>query len=150
MKKTIMFSLLLAMASVAAFINPLRAQDASKELLGFTKKFQAIYNKNDAKALKQMYTDDAVRVGTDGVTLTGSDNIVAGFEKSFAGSKLMIEIKQEKVETAADGTATATGTYHVTGKNNAGEAVDIKGAYNNSVIKVNGHWKIAKSVLSAM
>ena len=150
MKKTTMINLLLAIVSATAFINPLRAQDASKELLAFTKKFQAIYNKNNAKALKEMYTDDAVRVGTDGVTVTGSDSIIAVFERSFAGSKLMIEIKQEKVVTGADGSTTATGTYHVTGKNNAGEAVDIKGAYNNTVIKLNGHWKIAKSVLSAM
>jgi ketosteroid isomerase-like protein len=116
MKKTTMINLLLAIVSATAFINPLRAQDASKELLAFTKKFQAIYNKNNAKALKEMYTDDAVRVGTDGVTVTGSDSIIAVFEKSFAGSKLMIEIKQEKVTTGADGSTTATGTYHVTGK----------------------------------
>ena len=150
MKKTIKFSFLFAMFSITTFINPLQAQDATKELLGFTKKFQVTYNKNDAKELKEMYTTDATRVAADGSAITGNDNISTAFAKSFTGSKLMIEIVQDKVVTGADGSATATGTYHVTGTTNAGEAVDIKGSYTNTVVKVKGHWKISKSVLASM
>ena len=149
MKKTIKFSLLLALISITAFINPLKAQDATKELLGFTKQFQAAYNKKDDKALKTMYTDDAVRVSTDGTTITGSENIIADLVKNYSVGKVMIAIKQDKVVTA-DGSTTTTGTYHVTGKTDAGEAVEIKGSYTNTVVKVKGHWKIAKSVLVAM
>ena len=150
MKKTIKFSFLFAMFSITTFINPLQAQDATKELLGFTKKFQVTYNKNDAKELKEMYTTDATRVAADGSAITGNDNISTAFAKSFTGSKLMIELVQDKVVTGADGSATATGTYHVTGTTNAGEAVDIKGSYTNTVVKVKGHWKISKSVLASM
>ncbi len=149
MKKTIKFSLLLALVSITAFINPLHAQGITKDLLGFAKQFQAAYNKKDDKALKTMYTDDAVRVGTDGSTITGSENIVAELVKNYSAGKVTIEILQEKVVTT-DGVTTTTGTYHVTGKTDAGEPIEIKGGYTNTVVKVKGHWKISKSVLTAM
>jgi uncharacterized protein (TIGR02246 family) len=150
MKQIIQRSLLLTIASVAVFITPVKAQDATKELAGFTKKFQDAYNKKDDKALKMMYTDDAVRVGIDGTSLTGNESISAEFAKQFEGAKQSIVIKQDKVVTQADGSTTATGTYHVTGTTNAGEKIDRSGNYTNTVVKVKGQWKIAKSVLVAM
>jgi uncharacterized protein (TIGR02246 family) len=150
MKKTIKLSLLLALISAIVFINPVKAQDATTDLAGFTKKFQAAYNKKDDKALKMMYTDDAARVGIDGTTVTGNEAISAEFAKSFADNTQTIVIKQDKVVTQADGSATATGTYHVTGTSNAGEKIDRSGNYTNTVVKVKGQWKIAKSVLTAM
>ena len=150
MKQTIQLSLLLAIASMTVFSTALKAQDATKELAAFAKKFQAAYNAKDDKALKTMYTDDAVRVAADGTTITGNEAISAEFAKSFADIKPTIEIVQNKVETGADGSATSTGTYHVKGTSSAGEAIDIKGSYTNTTIKVKGHWKISKSVLVAM
>jgi uncharacterized protein (TIGR02246 family) len=147
MTKTIKFSLLLVLVSVTAFINPLKAQDHTKELAMLAKKFQDAYNKQDVKSLKTMYTDDAVSTGTDGVTTTGNENIGEGIAKNFATGKVMITIKQEKVVTT-DGTTTASGTYHVTGKTNAGEAIEINGSFINTVVKVKGQWKISKSVLA--
>ena len=150
MKQIIQRSLLLAIASITLFAVSLKAQDATKELAAFTKKFQATYNSKDDKALKMMYADDAVRVAADGTTLTGNEAISAEFAKSFADIKPTIEIKQDKAETQADGSVVATGTYHVKGTAASGEAIDIKGSYTNTVVKVKGHWKITKSVLAAM
>lgn len=150
MKQIIQRSLLLAIASITLFATTLKAQDATKAVAAFAKKFQAAYNSKDDKALKMMYTDDAVRVAADGTTLTGSDAIIAEFAKSFADIKPTIEITQDKVETQADGSAVSTGTYHVKGTSAAGEAIDFKGSYTNTVVKVKGHWKIKKSVLVAM
>jgi uncharacterized protein (TIGR02246 family) len=150
MKKSIKLSLLSAVISVTAFVTPLKAQDATKELAAFTKKFQAAYNNKDDKTLKTMYTDDATRIGTDGTTSTGCDSIAAQFKDYFTANKVTIVIKQDKVDTQADGSATATGTYHVTGTSNTGEKIDRSGTYTNTVVKVKGHWKISKSVLTAM
>ncbi|MEP6749959.1 MAG: nuclear transport factor 2 family protein [Bacteroidota bacterium] len=150
MKQIIQRSLLLALTSIAIFITPLKAQDATKELATFTKKFQDAYNKKDDKALKPMYTDDAIRVGVDGTSLSGNEAISAEFAKSFAGNKQAIVIKQDKVEPQTDGSAIATGTYHVTGSTNAGEKIERSGNYTNTVIKVKGQWKISKSVLTSM
>lgn len=148
MKKTIAVSFLFTLISMAAFISPVRAQDAMKELEGFTKKFEAAYNKQDVKALKDMYTADASRVATDGTTITGNDNIVAEFSKNFADTKVTIQIKPETATKETDGTVTATGTYHVSGTTNAGEKIERDGKYTNSMTNDKGAWKISKSVLT--
>ena len=148
MKKTIKHSLLLMLVSVSGFMLPLKAQDATKELVGFTKKFQEAYNRKDDKALKMMYVDDAVRTAADGTVSTGSEAIVAQFKEFFDANKVTLALKQDKVETAADGSTTATGSYHVTGTSKTGEKIDRKGTYTNSVVKVDGHWKISKSMLA--
>jgi uncharacterized protein (TIGR02246 family) len=148
MKQTIQLSLLAAIALLTAFFTPLQAQDATKELAVFTKKFQAAYNSKDEKALKTMYTDDAVRTAPNGTSLTGSDVIAAQFKDYFTENKVSLDLKQTNVETQADGSATAAGTYHVTGTSKTGEKIDRNGAYTNTLLKLKGHWKIAKSVVT--
>ena len=148
MKKTIKFSLVLALVSVAAFVNPLKAQDVKKELEGFTKKFETAYNKQDGKAMKTFYTAEASRTNAAGETITGIDNIVAGFVAQWADGKITITINPEKADSQADGTVQAAGTYHVTGISKAGEKIDRNGGYTNTVVKEDGKWKISKSVLT--
>jgi len=148
MKKTIKFSLVLALVSVAAFINPLKAQDVKKELEGFTKKFETAYNKQDSKAIKTFYTAEASRTNPAGETVTGNDNIVAEFVSQWTDSKITITINPEKADSQADGTVLASGTYHVTGTGKAGEKIDRNGGYTNTVVKEGGKWKISKSVLT--
>jgi len=150
MKKIIQRSLLLAIVSLTAFIAPLKAQDATKELAAFTKKFQAAYNSKDDKTLKTMYTDDATRTAADGTVNSGSEAIVAQFRDYFTENKVMLDLKQTNVAVQTDGSATATGIFHVTGTSKTGEKIDRKGGYTNTVVKANGHWKIAKSVLTAL
>ena len=149
MKKIIKMSLLLVFAAVAAFINPLKAQDASKELILFTRKFEENYNKKNDKALKEMYTKDATRTTTDGKVATGNEAIRAAFAEVFK-DKVTVTIKQDKVVTATDGTVTATGTYHVTGISAKGEKIDRSGSYTNTLVKEDGIWKISKNVLAAL
>lgn len=142
--------LLLTIAAGVAF-NPLQAQNVEKDMTALAKKFQDTYNKKDAKALKALYTDDAVRVNTDGQSITGNAAISDEFAKIFADNNdIAIVIKQDKVVTNTDGSLTSTGTYHVTGTSKAGEKLDLTGNYTNTVVKVNGHWKISKSVLTAI
>ena len=148
MKRIIKFSLLSVLA-VSAFINPLKAQDAKKELAAFVNKFEAAYNKKDDKALKEMYTKDATRTNTDGKIANGNEAIREVFAELFKDN-IKVELKLDKVETATDGGTTISGTYHVTGTSVKGEKIDKQGAYNNNVVKENSHWKISKSVLTAL
>lgn len=150
MKQTIKLCLLATVALLTAFVIPSNAQDVTKDMAAFAKKFQAAYNKHDDKALKMMYTADAVRIATDGTTLNGNEAISADFAKSFTDIKPTIEITPDKTESQSDGSAISTGTYHVTGRNAAGESIDLKGSYTNTVVKEKGQWKLAKSVLTAM
>ena len=146
MKKTIRFSLLLAFVSMAAFISPVTAQDATTELAAFTKRYQDAFNKKDINALKAMFTKDAVRTGTDGKANNGVDSIASVLEAAMK-SDVTVSIQQEKVVTE-NGITIATGTYHLTGTSTSGEKIDRKGAYTNTLVKDGGRWKLTKQVLT--
>lgn len=147
MKKTIKFSLLLAFISVAAFVNTVKAQDVTTELAAFTKRFEDAYNKKDVKALKEMFTKDAVRTGTDGKIYNGNDSIAAVLG-TMLKNNVTVAIKQEKVVTE-NGSTVVTGIYQVTGSSTSGEKIDLKGAYTNTIVKEEGQWKIAKQILTS-
>ena len=147
MKRTIQISLLFIFFSIASFISPAAAQDATKELAAFTKRFEDAYNKKDLKAIKEMFTKDAVMVDTDGQSRTGNDAIAATYEE-FLRSNATATITQEKVVTE-NGKTTATGTYQVTGTSQSGDSFESKGSYTHTVVKDGGQWKISKQVLTS-
>lgn len=150
MKQVIKLSLLLAIFFAIMPGNSLRAQSTKAELLKLTKQFQDAYNAKNEEALKAMYSADAVRIDAQGVTTTGNDSISANFAQFFNSNSVKIVIHQLTVNTGADGKLTATGTYHLTGTAKDGKPIDIKGGYNNTVMKDGGLWKITRSVLTAM
>ena len=148
MKKTIKLSLLLALAAIA-FINPVKAQDAKKELTAFVRKFETAYNKKDDKALKEMYTKDASRTTMDGKTANGNEAIAAWFADYLKNNTVTVALKMDQV-TEKDGTTVITGTFHVTGSSAKAEKIDKTGGFTNTMIKEKGQWKISKSVLAAL
>jgi uncharacterized protein (TIGR02246 family) len=148
MKKTIQFSLLFVFFAIPSFISSVTAQDATKDLAALTKQFEDACNKKDVKAIKEMFTKDALRINPDGQTETGNDAIAAAYEELFQ-NKLTVTIKQEKV-AAENGSTVSTGTYHATGSTQSGETIDSKGSFIHTVVKENGQWKISKQVLNSL
>src|SRR5688572_5701133 len=104
MKQTFTLGVLLVFLLASAFIDPLKSQDLKKEMDDLVKKFEAGYNKKDDKALKMLYTDNAVRTDADGTVTTGNENLRLLYIQSWANANLRLTIKQEKVEKQADGT----------------------------------------------
>jgi len=151
MKRTIKFSLLLAIGFCIALVNPLTAQNINNDMNALAKKYESAYNRKDVKALKSMYTKDAVRVNPNGNTITGIDDIGDSLTLDFKNNKVvMVKIIADKSVKESDGSVTAIGTYHVTGTTKKGEKIDFKGAYTNTVVKEGDKWKIAKMVLKAV
>jgi len=150
MKRPITFALLLAIAFCITLINPLTAQNINNDINALAKRYENAYNHKDAKALKWMYTKNAVRVAVDGSTTTGNDAISDSLAVFFKHSKVMIEIKVDTTVQESDGSITATGSYHVSGTTDKGEKIDMNGLYNNTIVKEDDKWKIAKSVLTSM
>jgi uncharacterized protein (TIGR02246 family) len=148
MKKTIQFGLLLGFLSITSLINPAKAQDATKELTAFTKKFEEACNKKDTKAIKEMFTKDAVRSDGDGQTQTGNEAIVAAYEELFQ-NKLTVTLTQEKV-TTENNTTLSNGTYHATGSTASGDSFDVSGTFIHTMVKENGKWKISKQDLKSL
>ena len=148
MKKTIQFNLLFVFFAIASLINSVKAQDATKDLSALTKRFEDACNKKDVKAIKEMFTKDAVRINPDGQTETGNDAIVAAYEELFQ-NKLVVTIKQDKV-AAENGSTVSTGTYQASGSTQSGETFDVKGSFIHTVVKEGGQWKISKQVLQSL
>jgi ketosteroid isomerase-like protein len=119
------------------------AQDNSKELTAFTKKFQTAYNSADTKVLTTLFTKNAVRVNVDGTSITGADVIVAEYADSFANSDLQLTINMGKTTNQTASKALTTGTYQVKGSSKqTNEKIEVSGAYENELVKENGAWKI--------
>lgn len=127
---------------MTAFANPVSAQDIKKEMETLAKNYEDAYNKKDAKAIKEFYTKDAVRVNTDGTTTNGSEAIAADAADFFANNNVTIKIATNDV-TESDGTFTDSGSY----EGNTG-GTDFSGKYTNTCVKEDGQWKISKSVLT--
>ena len=148
MKKTIHLSLLFTFLSIISFVDTTTAQDATKELTAFTKRFEEAFNKKDIKAIKEMFSKDAVRISAEGQTQTGNAAIVTAYEELFL-NKLTVTITQEKVATE-NGSTVSSGTYHATGSTQSGESIDSKGSFVNTMIKEGGQWKISKQTLNSL
>ena len=148
MKQAVKLAWMLILMVISALINPVQSQDVKKELADLAKNFEENYNKKNDKALKLMYTENAVRIEPDGNTITGNENIRIRLAESWSINKLNLTIKQDKVETQADGTVIASGTYQVTGTAESGDPFALGGTYTNTMAKEDGKWKISKSVLS--
>lgn len=146
MKKTIRFSLLFSVLAITSLVTPVAAQGATKELTAFTKKFEEACNKRDTKAIREMFTKDAVRVNPDGQTETGIEAIVAAYEGVFQ-MKLTITITQDKVATE-NGSTISSGSYTAVGTSQSGDSIDARGGFTNTMVKENGQWKISKQVLN--
>jgi ketosteroid isomerase-like protein len=141
---------LFAAMLLAATLNTVKSQDLKKELDVMIKKFEASYNKQDDKALKALYTENATRTDPDGSVINGSEGIRQQFVDSWANAKLILSIKHDKAEKQADGSIISTGTYHVDGRATSGDPISVDGAFTNTLVKENGKWKISKSVLSSL
>lgn len=143
MKKAIQIIVATAFVFIAAFANPVKAQDNKKEMETLAKNYEGAYDKKDAKAIKEFYTKDAVRVNPDGTTTNGSEAIAADAANFFANNNATIKITVSKCVAESDGSLTTTGTYGGTTGN-----TDFGGNYTNTCVKEAGQWKISKSVLT--
>jgi uncharacterized protein (TIGR02246 family) len=119
------------------------AQDNSKEIAAFLKKFETAYNAADTKALITYFTKNAMRVNADGTSIQGADVIVAEYADSFANTDLQLTINMGKTLNQTASKALTTGTYQVTGSSKqTNEKIEVSGAYENELVKENGAWKI--------
>ena len=148
MKKFIQCSLVCAFFLCAGFTTTLSAQDVENEMEDFAKRFQDAYNKEDHATLKTFYTADATRVGSDGASITGAEAIGAFWAEQFKGADVTLVLKQTStVWRDVSHAYVTTGTYHVSGTSVKGDKIEASGTYSNEMLKQDGVWKMAKSVL---
>ena len=125
-------------------------QTTEAEISDLFGKYQMAFTNEDDVALKNLLTKDCVRVEGSGKTYNGADAIQARFIEVFNGGPSSIIIKVANVVMQNSENATATGIYHISGKTIKGEDIDRRGAFNNTIVKEAGHWKISKLVLTPL
>ncbi len=129
----------------------LQAQSATDEheMQEFARNFMNAYNQGDHEAIRKMYLDDAVRIDAEGKEIKGADNIAAYFADQFVKNNAMVFIRQLGVNWSDREHAwVASGTYEVNGKTNVYDIpIHVTGRYANAMLKKDGQWKIAKSML---
>ena len=145
---------LLFCAALLGCTLALPAQSATDEadMYTLTRNYMAAYNAGDHAALQAMYTDDAVRIDTEGNRIEGAENIAAALAQQFRENNVTVLIKHDGLYWSdAESTLVATGTYQVYGVSYVYDIeIDVTGRYANTVLQEDGEWKIAKSVLSPL
>ena len=126
----------------AALIAPSAAfaddADIKKAAPQMASAYMDVFNKQDAAGLAARYTPDAVVVNPAGMTQVSAKF----FEAFFADGPRRIETVFDQVWPVTADTALGAGTFHLTGKNLKGEAVDFKGRWTAAYVRQDGNWKI--------
>ncbi|MCB0598410.1 MAG: ester cyclase [Lewinellaceae bacterium] len=142
---------LLFLAALLGCSILLQAQSPADEaaMQAFARNFMNAYNQQDHEAIRKMYLDDAVRIDQDGKEIKGADNIAAYFADQFRQNNATVFIRQLSVGWSdREYTWVAKGTYEVNGKTHVYDIpIHVTGGYANAMIKEDGEWKIAKSML---
>jgi len=131
-----------------------QAQSASDEqaMRIFTRDFMAAYNRQDETALQAMYTTDAVSVGPDGVATNGSDRIAQLFVDRFIRQDVTLLVRLIGMSWSdAQHALVTTGTYEEYGVTYVYDIpIRRTTAYSNTMVRENGQWKIARSVITPL
>ncbi len=145
--------LLSAFLCVPFLIINLQAQSASDEqdMRTFARDFMAAYNRQDVAALKAMYSTDAIIIDEDGKTTEGAERIVELFSEQFIRKDITLLVRQVRLSWSdAQHALVTTGTYESFGVTYVYDiAFQTRSVYSNTMIKENGQWKIARSVVTS-
>ena len=143
------FIFLLTILNLATFTS-IQAQSATYQngMQTFTRKYMAAYNAQDCAALKNMYTESAIRIDHGGKEISGNAEIASYFSEQFRSNNATLLLRQKGINWSdAEHAWVVDGTYKVYGTT---YVYDMKihrtGDYANTMVKDNGQWKIAKSV----
>ncbi len=149
--KNLFFPIILLLAAISGALQAQSVNDEN-DMQAFARNFMNAYNQDDHEALRKMYLDDAVRIDQEGREIKGADNIAAYFADQFLKNNATIFIRQLSLNWSDREHAwVAKGAYEVNGKTNVYDIpIHVTGAYANAMIKKDGQWKIAKSVLTPL
>ena len=130
-------------------IADLCAQSAEEKyaIRQFAHEFMAAYNRQDVAALRAMYT---THNADDTIAGTYYNFIAKSFEDNFIVNDITLLVHQlDVIWSDAEHTLIAIGTYERYGTTSVyNNPHHQKNAYRNAMVKEDGKWKIAKSVVT--
>ena len=126
----------LALTSVVAFAEP--ADDVSAAV----DRWVAAFNANDVDALVNLYTPDAIFVGSTGLTRSEGRDAIRGYFARLANSGDKVVIGDRKIVLLGDNIAYATGFYEFSAVREGGVRKSWAG-FSMVLVKHDNDWLIA-------
>ena len=130
-------SVLLALCVPFMFTAPASADDFKQEVGKLAQSYMDCYTKQDPACIAALFTKDGVFINPAGkhdVATVYAGTFKAGFNKL---DSTVVEVWQVDDDTPA-----AIGKFHITGKNDKGDALDASGTWTAVYVKVDEKWKI--------
>lgn len=149
-----MKNLLLLLAVLICSANCLQAQSAADiaDMQAFARNFETAYNQENTDAIREMYTEYAVRIDQEGNEMVGAAKIAAFFAKQFKDNNATLKLNQIGLNWSDRENAwVADGTFALFSNTCKFDfEVPETGEYSNVMVENNGQWKIARSVLTPL
>ena len=123
-------SVLLALCIPFAFSAPASADDIKQEVSKIAAAYVDCFNKQDAACIAALYTKDGFLVNP-----AGKHAIPVYYGNAFKAGMNKLEV------TVDEDTPAAVGKFHITGKNDKGDALNASGTRTAVYVKVDGKWK---------
>ena len=130
-------SVLLALCIPFMFTASASADDFKQEVSKMVLSYIDCYTKQDPACVAALYTKDGVFINP-----AGKHDVATAYAGSFKAGFNKLDSTVEEVWQVDNDTPAALGKFHITGKNDKGDALNASGTWTAVYAKVDGNWKI--------
>jgi uncharacterized protein (TIGR02246 family) len=116
--------------------------DPAGDISAAVDRWAGAFNANDVDALVNLYTPDAILVGSSGVTRQEGRDAIRGYFARLANSGDKVVIEDRKIVSLGDNIAYATGFYEFSAMRE-GELKKTKAGFSMVFVKQGNDWLIA-------
>lgn len=139
--RTYQFVLVLVLLAFASGVHSAFA-DPADEVSAVVDRWSTAFNANDVDALINLYTPDAILVGSTGLARHEGRDAVRGYFARLAHSGDKVVIEDRKIVSLGDNIAYATGFYEFSAMRE-GELKKSKAGFSMIFVKQGNDWLIA-------
>jgi uncharacterized protein (TIGR02246 family) len=129
-------SVLLALCIPFVFSAPASADDLKQEFSKIGAAYMDCFSKQDPACVAALYTKDGVFINP-----AGKHDVATAYAGTFKAGFNKLVSTVDEVWQVDDDTPAAMGKFHITGKNDKGDALDASGTWTAVYVKVDGKWK---------
>ena len=112
---------------------PASAEDLKQEFGKIALAYMDCFSKQDAACIAALYTKDGFIANP-----AGKHEIAVYYSNAFKAGMNKLEASVDEVRQLDNDTPGAMGKFHVTGKNDKGEAMDSQGVWTGAYVKEDG------------
>jgi ketosteroid isomerase-like protein len=119
------------------FTVPAAAEDMKEVFTKIASSYQGCYTKQDPACVAALYTKDGAFINS-----AGKQDPLTVYTNTFKAGFNKLDISVDETWQIDEDTPAAVGKFHISGKNDKGEAVDAEGVWSAAYVKQDGDWKI--------